>query len=212
MLPVCGNRNGSGSASLAAWPVLREERFSGWGSSAHPNQAPSAGFAGFADPPKPCGWKPSVLGLLVPSTQGPLPFTVALLTFLHSSLWCENRRSPDPCGEPWLRTAVGGGGPTRAPSRLWLRAQQTSLVCSRCAWKAVTTLLGAPATTSFPFHHSQAAVPVKSWPGSSLANKYKSQPSPCAMFFPPREDPGIKVNESRVFFSQCRLLPGLLGR
>lgn len=137
MLPVCGNRNGSGSASLAAWPVLREERFSGWGSSAHPNRAPSAGFAGFADPPKPCGWKPSDLGLLVPSTQGTLPFTVALLTFLHSSLWCENRRSPDPCGEPWLRMAVGGGGPSRAPSRLWLRAQQTSLVCSRCAWKAV---------------------------------------------------------------------------
>lgn len=87
--------------------------------------------------PSPVGGSPVSWDCWCQAHRDPLPFTVALLTFVHSSLWCENRRSPDPCGEPWLRTAVGGGGPARAPSRLWLRAQQTSLVCSRCAWKAV---------------------------------------------------------------------------
>lgn len=73
-------------------------------------------------------------------------------------------------------------------------------------------LLGAAATTSLPFHHSQAAfLPVKSWLGSSLAHKYGSSPGPCAIFFPPRGYPGIKVNEIRISLSQCQLLSGLLG-
>lgn len=123
-------------------------------------------------------------------------------------------------GEPWPRVAVGGGGPARAPSCLWWASSPGSGLCRRVSSGAgvpgrlyLTTPLGSPATASFPFHHSQAAIPRKSWLESSLANnKYKSQPGPCVMFFPPRENPGIRVNESRIFLSQCLLLPGLLDR
>lgn len=83
------------------------------------------------------GWG-HVLGLLVPSTHEwcvqwlrPLPLYVALLTFLYSSLWRENRRLPSPWGEPQPRMAVGGRGPPRAPSRLWWASSAGSGFCRR---------------------------------------------------------------------------------
>lgn len=63
----------------------------------------------------------------------------------------------------------------------------------------------------FLFITQVAFIPVKSWLGSSLANKYRTLPGPHAIFFPPREYPGIKVNEICIFLSQCQLLSGLLG-
>lgn len=140
-----------------------------------------------------------VLELLVPSTHGwcvqwfrPLPLYMALLTFLYSSLWRENRRLPCPWGEPQPRMAVGGGGPARAPSRLgWassagsghVGALQTCLVCSRCAQTSQLSweLLLLPV---FPFITHRQSFPEN--PGSSPASLIDTKASlaPCDVLSP----------------------------